>query len=316
MNPMYSSSPNTIVEVGIDWITATYGAGERGQVIKGRIAHWQQERQSLGFKPNPFRNPWYTGVQCGGVTYGERDSDRMLTLSGVPARKWAATAITWSDNISRLDVQVTLRDDNLDNDWAGYADGLAALLPDVKAGALETRLIRRRPEGVTSYIGAGASDRMMRCYDKHAESDHQYGPGTWRWEIQYRGGRAYSVARQLLTGDKLVSECLRAVCAAYASYKIDLPCLCLPAGWKDTSPREEPDDERRLAWLRRCIRPMLEKLREAHNTDDLLDTLGFDDVIDTLEGLTMQANAAADLYAAVEKEKLSPTDPGDLSRMN
>lgn len=284
METIYSTHPQQILESQIDWLTATVRAGERATIIAGRVDAWQKTMAAEGFQSSGFQSRFYSGLSCGGVTFGRRDADCMLTLSSSAARRWAAIAITWADNISRLDVQVTLRDSDLSHNWARYVDRLAGELAEVKAGALTTRLYSKRPSGITAYIGDGASDRLLRVYDKHSESEGDYPMGSWRWEIQYRKARAFNVARKLLSGAALPQECLAAVCAAFASYRIDVPTICLPIGWKDAGIKHTSDDERRIAWLRKSVSPMIERLRDAHSTDVLLSALGLGDVIDTLEG--------------------------------
>lgn len=316
MDHIYATHPQQIQEVGIDWLTATIKPGKRADITRGRVKHWQGQREEDGFTKRPWRNPFYQGVSCGGVTFGERNDDFMLTLSGDSARRWAATAITWADNISRLDVQATLWDPDISHDWAGYVDKLAGLLPEVKSEHLETRLINTRPRGRTSYIGSGNSDRMLRLYDKHAESDGVYPLGSWRWEVQYRKARAYSAARQLLTGAYLAQSCLDCVCGAYQSYLIDLPTLCLPSNWKEQSFRTPSDDERRLLWLKRCIAPMIERLREMHNTDVVLNALGLGDVVDTLEGNRAAMVAADEVLADVEHHLITGVPASDPNRLN
>jgi hypothetical protein len=281
---MYAHHPLEVLESRIDWLTSTVKPGERQTIIKGRVNKWMEAREAEGYVRKAFQTPFYKGEKIDGIAWGEREDDAMLVLSGALAGRHGATAVTWADGVSRLDVQVTLREPDLLHDWARYVDHLAGLLPEVKAGALTTRLYSQRPEGITSYIGDGASTRMLRVYDKYAESDHTYPMGSWRWEVQYRHQRALVVARKLLDGNKLPQTCLDCVCAAFRDYKIYVPALCLPSGWLERWIPQRSDDERRLAWLKRSIAPCIERLRENHNTDVVLDALGLNDVIDTLEG--------------------------------
>lgn len=314
MDTIYSTHPQQILESQIDWVTCTVRAGQRAQVISGRVAAWQHQMSLEGFKSSGFQSRFYKGLSCGGVTFGQRDSDCLLTLSGVSAGRWGATAVTWADNISRLDVQVTLRDTDISHDWARYVDRLAGTLPEVKAGTLTTRLYAKRPRGITSYIGDGASDRLLRCYDKHAESNGEYPLGSWRWEVQYRKARAMAVARKLLTGSALPQECLGAVCAAYASYRIDVPTICLPIDWKDAGVAHTSDDARRLEWLKRSVAPMIDRIRDNTSTDVVLDALGLGDVVDTLEAQQLALTASEEVIRVQvwADEKLDQSLQGDL----
>jgi DNA relaxase NicK len=292
MSIQYANHPLQILESRLDWITATVKPGTRQGVVKGRIAAWIAAQESRGYKRTAFRTPFYEGVRTEGIAWGERTDDCLITLSGRQAAERGALVITWADTISRLDAQVTLQDPNLSADWATYVDEIAGLHPSVKSGETHTRLITARPHGVTSYIGSPSSDRMMRCYDKHAESDHQYPPGSWRFEVQWRHKRAQLAALRLLDQNVKPNAVLAAVCECYRQYGIDVPAQCLPAGWKDSAIATQTDTERRLAWLTRCIAPCVNDLIDGVGLERVMTALRLSSVIDTLAGLKADLDAA------------------------
>lgn len=303
MDQIYQNHPLQILESRLDWLSATVKPGERQTIIKGRVATWIDNRVAQGYDRRGFKTPFYEGVRTDGLAFGERTDDALITLSGPMAQVHGPTLITWADTISRLDVEVTLREPNLRTNWAEYVDRLAAMDARVQSGQLQTRLITSRPRGVTSYIGDGASDRMLRCYDKTAESEDRYPPGSWRFEVQYRHKRAERVAQKLLEGSVLAAECLGAVCAAYRDHRIDVPTICIPNDWKDAGITLATDDERRLEWLKRCVAPAVERLTDHFGVDTVLDALGLNAIIDTLEG--MQAtNELQALLLAEDKTAL------------
>ena len=286
MHQIYSNHPLPILESRLDWLSATVRPGTKQTVLKGRVAAWIDGRVKQGYDRKAFQTPFYVGVRTNGIAYGERRDDVLLTLSGEMAQRYGPTAITWADNVSRLDIQVTVQDPDLTHNWALYVDTMIGQDPRVKSGALTTRLYSQRPRGITSYIGDGASDKLCRVYDKAAESDDRYPPGAWRWETQYRHQRALSVARKLLDGLVLPATVLAAVCSAFVDYRIDVPALCIPQDWRDAGIEQATDDARRLAWLRRSVAPCVERLTEHFGYDQVLDALGLHAIIDTLEGVT------------------------------
>jgi hypothetical protein len=99
------------------------------------------------------------------------------------------------------------------------------------------------------------------------------------------------VASRLLNGSFLPQSCLDVVCAAFRDYRIDVPTLCIPQGWKDHGHVDATDDERRLAWLRRCVAPCVERLTDHYGLEIVLDSLGMDAVIETLEGQRIALNS-------------------------
>jgi hypothetical protein len=287
MDQIYSNHPLVVLESRLDWLSATIKPGQKQTVIKGRVAAWMDQRCDEGFKRSAFRTPFYSGTRTDGIAFGEREDDCSITLSGKMADVHGPTLITWADTISRTDVQITLLEPDIDRNWAEYVDKLAGLDERVKSRQLTTRLYTRRPEGITSYIGDGSSDRMLRCYDKHAESEGVYPFGAWRWEVQYRHQRAAAVAQRLLNGTSLPSTCFTAVCAAYRDYRIDVPAMCPIGTWSDAGFSPKTDDDRRLLWLRRSVAPCVDRLTEHFGTETVLDALGLASVLDTLEGQRM-----------------------------
>ena len=294
MDQIYENHPLTILESRLDWLSVTIKPGNRQKVIMGRVAAWIDRRCAEGYQRRAYQTPFYKGTRVDGLAWGDRLDDASCTLSGEMAARHGPTLITWADTISRLDVQCTLLEPNLTRDWATYVDRLAGLDERVKSGALSTRLYIKRPEGITAYIGDGASDRMLRVYDKYAESEHVYPCGSWRWEVQYRHQRANAVAHKLLDGSFLPQTCFAAVCRAFADYRIDVPALCVPSTWTDAGITPRTDNERRLAWLRASVAPCVERLSEAFGTEVILDALGMNAVLDTMEGQKLTIDTLAE----------------------
>jgi DNA relaxase NicK len=230
----------------------------------------------------------------------------MVTLSGVAAQEHGPQLITWVDNVSRLDCQLTVQEPDLSIKWATYVDKLAAIHPAVQSGSMETRFITSRPRGETSYIGSPGSDRMMRCYDKHAESDASYPPGTWRFEVQWRHKRANLVALRLLDKSCNPQSCLEAVCGAYRDYAIDLPVLCIPRGWRDAGVRTLTDTQRQLAWLEQSISPCVARLVDGVGLETVMKALKLDAVFDTMEG---QAEEIRQLCNSLDVQLATPAPP-------
>lgn len=284
MNEITNFARLELLESRIDWLTATVKPGKKLGVLASRADAIMSIREKEGYKRRPFRSPFYAGESIDGCTWGVREQDAMLRLSGELAGRFAPTAITFADNVSRIDVQITARDEDICRDWARRLDDHMATTPLVQGKQIETRLYTRRPEGITAYIGSPRSERLLRCYDKYAESEHEYPIGSWRWEVEYKHARADVVARRLQSFAFSPQSVLDQVAKAFGAYAFDLPLHFVPTGWKDKRIKHTTDDERRLAWLRTSIGPMIERMRESTPTGILLQALRFQDVLDTLEG--------------------------------
>jgi DNA relaxase NicK len=168
----------------------------------------------------------------------------------------------------------------------------------VKNGMTQTSIIRSTPRGTTAYIGSRASNRYFRCYDKSAESDGAYPNYSWRWEVEYKKERAWHVAQQVLRGRGSPENIRNIVGQAYFDYGYILPCAPIPMGWRDKGVRAETNDERRLAWLEKSIRPAIEKLSEGVPLGTILAALGLSGLMDGVTGelYTDARKAPVNLY--------------------
>jgi DNA relaxase NicK len=194
-----------------------------------------------------------------------------------------------ADNVSRIDVQVTIQETNPCINHA--IRGLDAAKQDrrVKAGMTITSLISSTPAGTTAYIGARVSQRFYRIYDKSAESKGIYPPGCWRFEVEYKGPRAEMVGKELARLQGTPDASRQIVEQAFYDYGVVIPCRALSSSWRDTSPRTETTDERRLRWLEKSIAPVIGRMMESMDRRTVLQALGIivdgeDGVIDTPTG--------------------------------
>lgn len=268
---------NRIIEARPDWLTVTARTGQGATVLQGRVKTWVERRSGEGYQVRPWRWQSYEGQIVDGISWGVRPTDTIIRLSGECAFRHAPTAFQWSTNVSRLDLQVTLQEPLLQRQWSDIAMSMAGIDARVQSGMTETRLIHNTPSGSTCYIGSGRGDRLMRVYDKTAESDGAYPPGCWRWEIEYKRNRAIRVAERMANQRWLPAAALDVVRQAWNDYRVAIPCEGIPMDWRDTSPRTETTDERRLEWLRTSIRPMMTGLLEAYDQQTLLEAVGLDD---------------------------------------
>jgi DNA relaxase NicK len=214
------------------------------------------------------------------------------------AHKHHLTALTFCSNVSRIDVEVTLRSGNPDANFAEQCHHTVQDDMRVKNGMTQTSIIRSTPRGTTAYIGSRASNRYFRCYDKSAESDGAYPNYSWRWEVEYKKERAWHVAQQVLRGRGSPENIRNIVGQAYFDYGYILPCAPIPMGWRDKGVRAETNDERRLAWLEKSIRPAIEKLSEGVPLGTILAALGLSGLMDGVTGelYTDARKAPVNLY--------------------
>ena len=272
--PQSPQYPCRVISAGVDWITATARTGTNGTLVGILARRWRDQHEAEGNQVKAWDWQGYRGHTMDSLSIGTRDDGTIVRLSGDLARHRSQQLLTLADNVSRIDLQVTIQEKN---QWINHAQiGLAAAKLDrrVKAGMTGTSLISSTPAGTTAYIGARVSERFYRIYDKSAESKGAYPPGSWRFEVEYKGQRAMSVGDRLHQ-DKADSEAVRGVVEqAFLDYGVELPCLALPPGWRDSSPRTESTDERRLRWLETTIAPVIGRMMESLDRRTVLEALG------------------------------------------
>jgi hypothetical protein len=186
-----------ILESRVDWITCTCKPGLKAQVLQASAKRWIAAQDALGFRTREFRWSGYLGEATDGVTCGQREDGTILRLSGQAASDHAKSALEFCDNVSRIDVQVTLLAKKNPSDFATLALASASLDPRVVSGITRTSIIRSTPDGSTFYLGSRSSDRYFRVYDKSAESEGLYPDRSGRYEVEYKGDRAWRVSQQV-----------------------------------------------------------------------------------------------------------------------
>lgn len=268
----------TCLSAGIDYVTATGTPGIRERILSGLVRTWFKKREGEGHHGKQWSFNGYSGETIDGLSYGQRYDSSIVRVSGELARERGATVLRLSTHVSRLDVQITLQDDVQVCSWAKRAQDQAWDDGRVKSGMTKTTLSQSTPDGTMYTLGSRISERYYRIYDKTAESKGLWPPGCWRWEIEYKGNRATRVAAHIAADAWSAEACRSVVDSAFSDYGIELPYDRMPRNWKDRSPREETDDEKRLEWLSSTIRPAVQRLRESIDHVTILEALGLDDV--------------------------------------
>jgi DNA relaxase NicK len=280
-----SSAVLETVSIGVDWMTATVRRGVKATLIMQVVEQWFEDRQNDGYQGSAWKWNGYSGSTTDGISFGRREDGYMIRLSGdVALNHWRMLA-KYSDNISRLDLQVTGLDDDKQNDWTLTAKHTSQHEARILAGMTRTTLIMSTPSGSTYSIGSRASDRYLRIYNKTAESGGIWPDTCWRWEIEYKAGLADKVAERLLTTENTDHLILSRVWQDFNQWLITVPCPSVGPGWRPMKVREESSDQKRLQWLRRCIRPMVDKMSQSYDVDTLSQALGFHWVTDDLSGV-------------------------------
>jgi hypothetical protein len=102
-----------------------------------------------------------------------------------------------------------------------------------------------------------------------------YPPGSWRYEIEYKGDIAEQVARALVISTDSTSLILNTIHEDLARVGVTAPWPMDSAdAIRPTTVRDKLDNERRMAWLRTSVRHSIERLASSYSEQDILTALG------------------------------------------
>jgi len=257
----------SILDAGIDWFTVTVDDGLRSQFVSAKAERLLLAAEERGEKREWVNRLGFSGDRTEHFFVGKRDTKTLVIGTGLEAKEQGAFFLGLATNVTRLDLAVTLRDDDVDRDWTKIAYNQASMDGRVDSGLLKTHRIEGTPDGRTLYIGSRASDRYIRIYDKTAESKGIWPERSWRWEVEYKRPRAGMVAARLLRQGSSPNAVVDIVSSALADLRVKLPCDHIPSGWLAKRPRLMTDDETRLVYTTRVIGPFIKRLIDSVGED-------------------------------------------------
>lgn len=265
---------------GMDWITATRAQTDLDNPLWQFASHVQRDLTDAGCVFRAWAWSGYVGYSSDHMAAGVRQDGTYLRLSSDVAAIYWQRAVTASQNVSRVDLQVTVELERPRINLAAVEYALAV----ERASALDARrkiaLIKAHPAGQTLYIGSRQSDTFLRLYDKGAENGSDTSGKTWRYEVEYKNDRAREVSNMLNRHSSPHDGITALVHAEFTKRgttplfdrKIPAPTLSLS--------RIDPTTERQLIWLNTQVRPVIEKLLAAGERDRTIAALGLTGFLD------------------------------------
>lgn len=296
----------TVLESQVDWITATARTGHGGTELLDLGATILTEERSKGNYGRSTTFEGYHGTVSQHCFVGYRLDGACIRLGGSLARdRWGEVAHI-ATNVSRLDVAVTaVSNPSTDHLAVDYWRGTPRLA--VRGGRqLEYTLIQTRGAGDTLYCGRRSSERFGRIYDKHFESKGLYPRGSWRFELEYKGGTAKEVASRLAAATDVPRAILGIVENRYQEWGMITPWDTVTATFSDRAPRTPTDNDSRMKWLTEQVSGTVETLSSSYTGEQLRKALGLQ--IDTTAQPLLNQNG--DLAPEYESRIPHPTIPG------
>jgi len=250
----------SLLDASVDWFTVTMEDGLRSRFAEAKAIRVMKVLADGGSEQSSTNRLGFVGERVEHFFYGKRGDLLMVIGSGEVAASEASFFLSMATNVSRLDLAVTLRDDDIDRDWTAIALEQCSYDGRVDSGILKTHRITGTPDGNTLYIGSRSSDRYIRIYDKTAESKGVWPERSWRWEAEYKKPRAGMVAARLLQQSGGPGAVLDVVKSALADVRVSLPYNGSPSGWTPKRPKTLTDSESRLIYTSRVVAPFISRL--------------------------------------------------------
>jgi hypothetical protein len=198
-----SQSLDTIVDSGIDYITAVYKGPRSDSDLASFGRFIVGEQRQLGEKESNFHFSGYRGLSCGSASFGVRWDSQIVRLSSSCAKEHWNQAYNLASNVTRLDLQITVLPP--EGPQARLAKHHREMLRG-KRGRGRARKFKfwYGPNGPESAIfNSRKSDIFNRAYDKGLESGYEEFAGTLRYESELKRSVAKSCALELdQTGDE------------------------------------------------------------------------------------------------------------------
>lgn len=261
----------------VDWLTMTLKRSYGRNTVAQKAYDFLEESISTGNDTGKWEQHGYTGWYCNSVRWGRREMDDILQLSGDAAGHLWQDYLPYADNVSRIDLAVTLKFDR------NHKDLIAKQFEQLKEESKHTKLTRQYSkteglkEGYTLYVGSRSSAQFGRLYDKQAESKNAtHWLNCLRWEVEFKKPLAWEVAAELGMTAYPEQYIYQRVYGWFADRYIYVPDLGQEKIPPLHIPRKMLPDEKRLEWLAKQVRPTVDKLRARGYSQRLRGVLGFD----------------------------------------
>ncbi len=291
----------------IDWVTATTTSAKTGSAW---METWQKHKEKNNGPVEQVRLHGFSGLRTEGLTWSMREADGrfMMVASGQVAEE------LW-DKVNLVDAKITRVDLCVDcvlcDPRPAMAKEVYRVLSSPAWEASRTKFTlyqtssqnkMARP-GETLYCGSRASDQMGRIYDKGQQTRLAAQGVWWRYEVEYKAGRARRMAEEL-KDPKGRSDRIKTTVHQWFLDRFIGPGFSAgnEEGVYTRVYVAKTTNEKRLAWLESQVRPTVAYLLEVGLGKEALGALGIGHLFDTeMEGLRKDVGSRSDGQGAPGK---------------
>lgn len=298
MQTKTGTSQPELIESGIDYLTATCNRDRAGRKMAALADSILLREKGRGNLMKDWRWEGYKGFQCGSIQSGVRDDGLIVRLSSHVAQDHGQKALELATNVTRIDLQVTLRLPDGKKDLSTKHFREAVKYKKESGSKLEIRHVMVHGGGSTLYLGRRSSDYFFRCYDKQHESGLDHYRNCWRNELETKGDAAKALWDRLLDADSpgsfaesllwtyMHKRRLRPIWSSNPTHT-----LCVPV--------RSTDSQKALRWFACQVSKKVEWLVEIGYGPEALEALGLTQ--DVLERLMVQRKGPRELKGETEE---------------
>lgn len=262
------------VGVGVDWLTCTaHRPGRVGALLSFGKDLLDQEEGS-GAVRQAFHSHGYAGWSAGGVSTAFNGSSTLVRLSGATARECAAGAIAYADNVSRLDVQATVRASTLGSNYAEELFSSLSRTGGSRGRPIARTLIKQSDGGGGIYLGKRISDQYGRIYNKSAEEKEKTSSPRWRYEVEFKRKYALAAAKAYVASEHRDTWITGQVVRWFSDRGVSPPISAVASPTVRGDARGSAAQASRIQWLKVGVRPVVVELAREYGWPDVLRLLG------------------------------------------
>lgn len=267
-----------MLDCGIDYITVTATDPPKSKTLRDIGYELIEKEAEAGNPVKKWRGLGYAGLFCGSASVGVGEQGVLVRLSSGLARDEWKEPFFYSMNCTRLDVQVTLReqrsaDEVLREQWAaiGLKRNTMVRPPKAKEVSSHSRM-------ETIMLGVRQSDRYGRIYDKGLESGLPELDRAVRFELETKNAVAKNLARYLAQSKDLSADVGREISRFLQKRGGRLP-IAVSSAEGAPCPRSAPRRLEKLAWLQRCVKPIISDYVRRGRLQEVLEALELSEVV-------------------------------------
>lgn len=253
-------------EANLDYLTVTGQDPDGNSKIFQAVCDWQDELEKFK-RPKEFRMLGYVGKSVGSLSLGFRgDSSFIIQFGGQAAVAALERIPVLKDmRVTRCDYQVTWHQELGQMYLYELYPSLREFYDDEPNYPLPK--IIATPKGDTLYLGKRSGTQVLRLYDKGAEQG--LSPGTiWRAELEFKKKKAPSAWKHYVEEPNRTEFITSTVETALQDRHIPVSFGSVQVT-RIFAYKEEPDTDKQLKWLDKCVRPAVSRLIDSGFEDEV-----------------------------------------------